>query len=134
MDPNTGIPHTQQRATSKTFQRCQRCKEDFSHIFQCNEQTACAFRQDAICHTLNEIVKVNTNIYILHSLEKKLAEHMKVTSLGKYIPANFNKEEHASTPLATKHQNIIRWKNFLCRYIYIKRSSGQHHNPQNKKI
>jgi hypothetical protein len=69
--PTQVFLNTRHRMTSKTWQRCKNVMKTFfisSNVTK--KKTACTFCQDAMYHSLNEMVKVNTNIYILHSLEE----------------------------------------------------------------
>ncbi len=116
--PTNDHMHKQGQAGSPSCPRGCAQPETADHILTCGTNDAIKHRQTALYETLTNLVKINTSIHILSTLEEILAETLNITSLQKYKstqPLDTHCQRSLNT--ARQNQNIIGWNNFLRGYI-----------------
>ncbi len=114
--PTQKFLHQQQRETSALCPRCQHHHEDTSHIYQCQDVNSVTSREEILYKALSMLEKHNTSHMILHTFESHLTDLFKIKKKNKF------KQEHEPsyeepTAVATRHQNILGWDNFIRGYI-----------------
>jgi hypothetical protein len=109
--------YKQNRSNSRLCPQCNSQDENTSHVLQCEAHDAIVFRQQAIHQTLPNLTKHNTSIHIIHVLEDKLTDMMKVPSLQRFHSPTTNWDIKQTMQTALKHHNIIGWDNFMCGYM-----------------